>query len=90
MFDIKSYMHTEQTERSLSQVSLYGKYASKNYPNEQLAKNEVEISGGQKTDGEESNMWKRLEEEHTAPQPCQPERLVTLSFLLDYSYCDRD
>ena len=60
MFDIKSYMHTEQTERSLSQVSLYSQYASKNYPNEQLAKNEVEISGGQKTDGEESNMWKGL------------------------------
>ena len=28
--------------------------------------------------------------DHTAPQPCQPDRLGTLSFLLDYSYCDRD
>ena len=27
---------------------------------------------------------------YTAPQPCQPDRLVTLSFLLDYSYCDQD
>ena len=28
--------------------------------------------------------------EHTAPQPCQPERIVTLSFILDLFYCDRD
>ena len=27
---------------------------------------------------------------HTAPQPCQPDRLVTFSFLLDYFYCDQD
>ena len=27
---------------------------------------------------------------HTVPWGCQPDRLGTLSFMLDYFYCDRD